>query len=119
MDRRKRPTLSRCPEGSGVTRGIALSVAFLLAGCGGSSYVQVSSSASPSTGVSTGGSVRVQGTSTLGALIAIGLLAGASHGSDRAMPPSQRVPELDPARRVVEQDCTKPIEDWSANLRCR
>ncbi len=81
--------------------------------------MQIVSSGTPSTGVSTGGSVSVQGTSTLGALIAIGVLAGASYGSDRAMPPSARVPELDPTRRVVEQDCTKPIEEWSANLRCR
>lgn len=28
-------------------------------------------------------------------------------------------PPLDPERRVNEQDCTKPIEDWSANLRCK
>jgi hypothetical protein len=27
--------------------------------------------------------------------------------------------ELDPNRRVVEQDCSKPIEDPSANLKCR
>jgi hypothetical protein len=29
------------------------------------------------------------------------------------------LPELDPKRRVVEQDCSKPIEDPSANLKCR
>jgi hypothetical protein len=28
-------------------------------------------------------------------------------------------PEMDPDRRVVERDCTRPIEDYSANLRCR
>ena len=28
-------------------------------------------------------------------------------------------PPLDPNRRVVEQDCGKPIEDRSANLKCR
>ena len=32
---------------------------------------------------------------------------------------SRRLPELDAARRVNEQDCTKPIVDWSANLKCR
>jgi hypothetical protein len=32
---------------------------------------------------------------------------------------SRRPPELDPSRRVHEQDCTKPISDFSANLRCR
>jgi hypothetical protein len=39
---------------------------------------------------------------------------GADGGGRDARPPA-----LDPARRVVEQDCTKPIEDWSANLRCK
>jgi len=32
---------------------------------------------------------------------------------------SRRPPELDANRRVHEQDCTKPIVDWSANLKCR
>jgi hypothetical protein len=32
---------------------------------------------------------------------------------------SRRLPELDVNRRVHEQDCTKPIVDWSANLKCR
>jgi len=29
------------------------------------------------------------------------------------------VPPLDESRRVNEQDCTRPIEDGAANLRCR
>jgi len=32
---------------------------------------------------------------------------------------SRRPPALDAGRRVHEQDCTKPIVDWSANLKCR
>ena len=28
-------------------------------------------------------------------------------------------PEMLLDRQVAEQDCTKPIEDWSANLKCR
>ena len=32
---------------------------------------------------------------------------------------SQQPPELDSQRRVNEQDCSKPIKDWSANLKCR
>jgi len=85
-------------------------------------------------GVSTGGSVHVQGGSTFAALLAIGILAGASYASDREyessgmqrrsspFTPMQRsgaVPELDAARTVNEQDCTKPIVDWSANLKCK
>ncbi len=29
------------------------------------------------------------------------------------------VPPMDEARKVNEQDCSKPIADWSANLSCR
>jgi hypothetical protein len=93
---------------------------FVLAGCGGHSYVQVGSSGSPSTGVSTGGSVSVHGYSTLGTLLALAVLASASWQADHAAPPfSRAVPPLDPSRLVAERDCTQPIEDWSANLKCR
>ena len=42
-------------------------------------------------------------------------LIGVASSADYVGP----VPELDPNRRVVEQDCRKPIEDPSANLKCR
>lgn len=115
-------------------RGVVLSFAVLIAGCGGNSYVQLTSSGSPSTGVATGGSVHVQGSSTFAALLAIGILAGASYASDRdyessgmqrrsspftPMQRSRPVPELDATRTVNEQDCSKPIGNPSANLRCR
>lgn len=112
MDRCQRPPVAR--------RGLAAAMLlFLAAGCGGHSNVQFASSGSPATGVSSGGSVSAQGTSTLGVLFAIAVLSGASHRSDQGSPAPQRVPELDPARRVVLQDCTRPIEDRSANLKCR
>jgi hypothetical protein len=57
----------------------------------------------------------VSGATTFSTLLAIGILGVASSGSA----PSYRTPEMDPSRRVVEHDCTKPIEDWSANLKCR
>ena len=115
-------------------RSIVVSFALFAAGCGGHSNVQFSSSGSPSTGVSTGGSVHIQGRSTVGVLIAIGILAGASYASDREyesygiqrpsnpftpMQRSRPVPELDATRTVNEQDCSKPIENWSANLKCK
>lgn len=80
-------------------RGFSLSLALLLAGCGGHS--------------------NVQERTTFGTLLAIGFLVGVSYESDRGMPPSVRVPELDASRTVNEQDCTRPIENPSANLRCR
>jgi hypothetical protein len=123
MGRDKRPSFTR----HGMKRAIvplALSLAVLLAGCGGHANVQVNSSGAPATGVSTGGSVNVQGRSTIGTLLAIGLIVGVSYDDARGMPRSAHVPylahvpELDASRRVLEQDCSKPIEDWSANLRC-
>ena len=115
-------------------RGVALACALLVAGCGGNSYVQFSSSGSPATGVSSGGSVYAQGSSTEAAVFALIMLLGASYLSEQSYegygtpyrsmpyvpPPSYRpVPALDPARSVNEQDCSRPIENWSANLRCK
>jgi len=116
MERRPRPPVAR--HAAAVAAALACAQ---LAGCGGHSNVQFASSGAPATGVSSGGSVRVQGTSTLGALFAIGVIAGASYASEhpRAMPARYVPPPMDPARRVDERDCTQPIEDWSANLKCR
>ena len=33
--------------------------------------------------------------------------------------PTGPAPEMHAERAVAERDCTKPIEDWSANLKCR
>lgn len=115
MDCRMGPAFAR----DGMMRALALSLALVLAGCSGHSNVQVSSSTLPSGGVSSGGAVQAQSNSALGVLLAIGVLMGASHASDRESPPSAAVPELDPSRRVLVQDCTRPIVDWSANLRCK
>jgi len=124
-------------------RRSALSVLFalvfvaLLAGCGGDhSYVRFSSGGMPPAGVATSGStvyVNTSGSaSALGTFFAAVILASHSYLSDLDLRASGSsawsnsypvsgwgVPPLDPDRRVVEQDCTKPVEDWSANLRCR
>ncbi len=104
-------------------RGLVLA-ALLLAGCANSS-VQVSTG-TPQPAVS------AQGSSPLGTLVLLGLIAGLGYESykdgvhyranpfDAMLPPARYPPlPLDPGRRVLEQDCTKPIEDWSANLKCR
>src|SRR5262245_61721925 len=107
-------------------RGFILSLALLLlgstAGCSGRAYVQVNGqgvpppSAVPGLSVS-GGSVsaNVQGGSLIGALLGIGALYAVSRGTA----PREPLPALDATRTVNEQDCTQPITDWSANLRCR
>jgi hypothetical protein len=115
MDRGERPFDAR--------RRLAacLLLPVLAAGCGGGSNIQFSSGGPPQGGASNASTVNVQGHTTLGALIAAGILAGASirRERERGLPLSMHAPEPDPSRRIIEQDCTKPIEDWSANLKCR
>lgn len=62
-------------------------------------------------------SVSVHAGPALGALIGLGIIAASvrEDGDD----PVNATPALDPQRRVHEQDCSKPIEDPAANLRCR
>ena len=107
MDRRTGPTAAR------YRIAIALALALCVAGCGGGSYVQVGSAGSTGAGV--------QGTSALGALIAIGVLGGYAYESERQMggARSRPAPPMEAARSVNEQDCSRPIGNWSANLKCR
>jgi len=73
------------------------------------------------------GSVHAQGTPAL-LLIGAAVLATAAESGTRGAsnfmtvtdPNGRRIaPEMLLDRLVAEQDCTKPIEDWSANLKCR
>ena len=58
--------------------------------------------------------LRVQASgSTAAALIDLGIAGAVIYRG------TERTPELAPVRRVNEQDCTRPIEDISANLKCR
>lgn len=92
-------------------RRLAILLFVLAAGC--ASHTQVSVGAGSASGTYLG--IDVQSGSAVGAVIAIGAL-GAMVGSDgeRTQPPA-----LLEGRTVHEQDCTKPLEDPSANLRCR
>ena len=115
-------------------RFAAMALWALLAGCASQSNVRVGFSgaagAAPGTSV-TGSSVgaRFDSGSIAGTLIAAGILAAAWHGSQIERDPQRYagsvhaagrpVPPLDEFRRVNEQDCGLPIEDQSANLRCR
>ena len=46
---------------------------------------------------------------------------GTGHGSStlRTMRDPRRAPELDPGRKINEQDCSKPIDFGAGNLRCK
>ena len=95
---------------------ILLPLALLLAGCHAHTGVSVgpgTSGAAP--GVSA--SVGIDAGPAAGALIGLGFMAAIISGQgDREM---RAAPELDPTRRVLEQDCKRPLEDPAANLRCR
>jgi hypothetical protein len=105
--------------------------AALAAGC---SHVQINASSATSSGTSvTSGSTGLQARSgspgLATAIIAVGLAAGAIEYSreDRPFPsPAALLPErtppapaLAPDRRISEQDCTRPVDLSSGNLRCK
>lgn len=106
MGRRQRPHF----KGRGLAAGLLL--VLCVAGCNGNYAVQVSSPGAPPP-PSTGATVNVYGSSLIGALFALGILSAASGVI------YDGAPEMHPERRVVEQDCSQPIQVPSANLRCR
>ena len=92
-----------------------LFVAWLVAGC---THVSVAgTSGGGTTTTVTSASVGVSGSGGGGALVLLGIVLIAAEVTNPVRPSSP--PPLDPQRRVNEVDCTKPIADWSANLKCR
>jgi hypothetical protein len=113
-------------------RAITAAVTAVLAGCAHTSAELAIGGTAPGTGGATG-SVNVRAGSASAALIAIGIFAGAAYAESRqagvryranpflALDPDfpRAAPPMDEARRVNEQDCTRPVADPAANLRCR
>ena len=92
-------------------RRLVIAFAVLAAGC--ASHTRISAGEGGAAGVRLG--VDVRSGSALGAIIAIGALGAMSaSGGAPASPPAMLE-----GRSVSEQDCTRPIENPSANLRCR
>ncbi|MGH8746081.1 MAG: hypothetical protein ACREUK_06285 [Burkholderiales bacterium] len=90
---------------------LAIVLSMLAAGC--ASHTQVSAGAGSASGTYLG--IDVQSGSAVGAIIAIGALgAMVGSGGERT-----QLPALLEGRSVREQDCTVPLEDPGANLRCR
>jgi hypothetical protein len=87
----------------------------LLTAC---SHTQVGVSSDMSSGTSSlGGAVSLQTSSgALAAVLIMGLFISAAVDEIRTPPPS--VQPMDPQRKVLEQDCSKPV-DTSVTLRCR
>jgi hypothetical protein len=80
----------------------------LLAGC--SAHTQVRSG-SPDSGVF----VQVDGGRSLAAVVGLSALAAGIYAAEWSRPS----PELDPERRVSEQDCSKPVDYTLGNIRCK
>jgi hypothetical protein len=97
-----------------VRRGAALLAALLLAACAHSSVRVDSAGGSVTTSTRVSAGYRGDSAVAAWALIGIGLIASQNSAS-RTGPPDA----LDTMRRVNEQDCTKPIRDPTANLKCR
>jgi hypothetical protein len=68
-----------------------------------------------------GCTVHIHTGSDFPAALGVAVLAGALYMAERegGTLDSRTPPELDPARKVNEQDCTKPILEAAGNLRCR
>jgi hypothetical protein len=114
---------------------VCLAACAALAGCNASygfAYRGGSAMVQPTTTVVQGGTIYYSSTSASAGAVAgvIGLLGFALHSDSgsyyrvnanpfAAITSTEWLPALDPERRVNEQDCTQPIEDWSANLRCK
>jgi uncharacterized protein YceK len=87
----------------------------LLAGCAHASTVATSSGTTVTT---TTASVSASSSSSTGWVL-LGIILIGMEINDPTRPLNPRPPPMDAARRVNEQDCTQPIVDASANLRCK
>jgi hypothetical protein len=82
------------------------------------SHTQVGVNSNISAGTSSsGGSVSLQtNSSVLTAVLIMGLFISAAVDEIRSPQPS--IQPMDPQRKVLEQDCTKPV-DTTVTLKCR
>ena len=93
-------------------RSWVLSAFFLLTACSHTA-VGISSGISART---TSASVQTNSSALAAVLIMAVFISAAADGT---LVPEPAVPEMDPRRKVVEQDCTKPIDMSLGNLRCK
>ncbi|MDH3318161.1 MAG: hypothetical protein OEO84_00535 [Betaproteobacteria bacterium] len=103
---------------------LGLVLVFLLAGCTHASVQMNSGGGAMSTTTSVSAGYSGHGSAAAWVLIGIGLVAAEYGGSQAARerglePEPAGARNLDASRQVNEQDCSKPIRDWSANLKCK
>jgi hypothetical protein len=99
-------------------KGIVVAAA-LLAGCSNSAW-QMSAGRPPPPGAA---SIHVDSSglaTVMGAAIIVGsMYEAARYGVDDAGGYARTAPEMDPGRKVSEQDCTKPLDFTLGNIRCK
>jgi hypothetical protein len=66
-----------------------------------------------------GGTLYVSTGPAVASMATVGALVANVDARNNFPAPSGPAPEMLGERAVAERDCTKPIEDWSANLKCR
>ena len=108
MARHPRPTFAR-------RRLAAALLALSLGGCANSAWQASAGGPGLPPGPPPPGASAHVSTTSAGALFGLVLFGFLTSGGT----PFYAVPPMDPERRVLEHDCTKPIEDPGANLRCR
>src|SRR5262245_25972610 len=99
-------------------RWLAL-IASLAAGCSGHTHGSVSF---VSVGAAGAVSTHIEGGAGLAAVLGIAVIAASAIDNERGPylgGGSRQAPEMDPARRVSEQDCTKPLDYSLGNIRCK
>lgn len=99
-------------------------VAVVLAGCTHASVRVDSGGGVSTTTTSVSAGYHGRGSAAAWAIIGIGLIAAEYGGSAAARerglePDAPPTRPMAPSRSVNEVDCTKPIENWSANLKCK
>jgi len=100
-----------------------LACVLLLAGCTHASVRYDSGGGTVTTSASVSAGYRGSSAAAW-ALIGIGLIAAELAGGEAARerglePRTAPAQPMDAQRQVNEVDCTRPIENWSANLKCR
>lgn len=97
-----------------------------MGGCGSNSYVRYSSTSSTA-GLPGGTTGTVTGSTSSASAAAVGIfllhwsLLNQRWDSEAGLYGSSSLPAppMDEARTVNTQDCTRPVADWSANLKCQ
>lgn len=113
---------------------IAAFAAVFVSSCGGNSTINAgiagrSATSAAGTTTTTGGAVSAgaQGGPAAAAVLGIAIVGAVIYAAEGGDPveqrdtlaPSPRRVELDERRKVSEVDCSKPIQDYSANIKCK